>query len=606
MTDTQIGNLIKEIRSEKNIARATLAYGLCDETTLAHFEKGKRKLDNLLMQRIFDRIGIEADEFAFMLTEEEYEYFVWKEDVFHAMEEQAWDELEALLADERNAIQIIYNEKIQHQYYYKMRAVLEVEKYQNYKSAVAFLRKAIVQTMPDILTIEWNKLCLGEQELHILLLYLYYGAKAEVFEEEEKERLYRKLTNYITRTHMEEKKLAKLYSKMVCVWMNIMEVPLLERKKICETAIELLRETRRLYDIIEVLRFYVEILEEEKAENVVYYRKHYENFTEIFCDAQIVYGFRPELLAGRKEKLFLITEYLYSSRMAKGMTQEEVSSGICEPETYSRIETGKHAPVKTNLYRLTERLEISWSFCRGEIEMGSLETYQLYQLVKKCSNREQYEQCLNQLEELELLLNMTNLLNIQYVKFERIIAERELGRIDLKEAYRRLEELLMLTTAMPVESQFRYYSQMELEILGEMGKNLYLQKKYEEGILLLKAVIRNERKGRRKWDYRWSGVEFILRILADLYYGAQKYEEANDILNYVKRRNLKQQEAICLPHLLDCLADNYEHIGERYSEIYKKLYCQTYYVADFFKFENIYPFAKKLYEEKFEEEKKWY
>ena len=113
MTDTQIGNLIKEIRSERNIARAALAYGLCDETTLAHFEKGKRKLDNLLMQRIFDRIGIEADEFAFMLTEEEYEYFVWKEDVFHAMEEQAWDELEALLADERNAIQIIYNEKIQ-------------------------------------------------------------------------------------------------------------------------------------------------------------------------------------------------------------------------------------------------------------------------------------------------------------------------------------------------------------------------------------------------------------------------------------------------------------------------------------------------------------
>jgi hypothetical protein len=226
--------------------------------------------------------------------------------------------------------------------------------------------------------------------------------------------------------------------------------------------------------------------------------------------------------------------------------------------------------------------------------MDSLEVYRLYQLVKKCSNRGQKEQCLNWLEELELLLNMTNPANVQYVELKRISAEFVLGRIDADAAYRRLEGSLTLTTTLPVENQFRYYSQLELEILGEMGKMLYLQKKYEEGISLLKAVIRNERNGRRKWDYRWSGIEFVLRILADLYFGAQKYEEANDIVNYVKRRNLKQQEAICLPHLLDSMADNFEHMGEQYSEIYKKLYCQTYYVAAFFQFKNIYPHAKKI------------
>ena len=606
MTDKQIGNLVKEIRSEKNITRGALAYGLCDESSIAYFENGKRKLDNLLMQRIFDRIGIEADEFAFMLTEEEYAYFVWKEDVFHAMEDQAWDELEALLADKKSAIQIIYNEKIQYQYYYKMRAILEVEKYQNYKSAVAFLRKAIVQTMPDIFTKEWNKLCLGEQELHILLVYLYYGAKIEAFEEEEQERFYCKLANYITKTHMEEKKLAKLYSKLVCVWMNITEVPFLERKKLCETAIELLQETRRLYDILEVLRFYVEILEAENAENIVYYRKHYENFKEIFYDAQIACGFRPELLVGRWEKLFLITEYLYSARMAKGMTQEEVCFGICEPETYSRIETGKHVPVKTNLYRLTERLGISWSFYRGEIEVGSLETYRLYQLLKKCSNRERNEESLKRLEELKLLLDMTNPMNIQYVEFERIIAERRLGRIDEEEAYRRLKDALMLTTSLPVENQFRYYSQTELEILAEMGKMLYLQKNYEKGILLLESVVQNQRNGKIRCEYQWNGFEYVIRVLADLYFGIQRYEEANDIEKYVMRINLNQREAICLPHLLDAVADNYEHIGEQYSKIYKKMYCQTYYVADFFKFENIYPFAKKLYEERFDPNINWY
>ena len=606
MTDKQIGNLVKEIRKEKYMSRAALAYGLCDEATIAYFERGKRKLDNLLIQRIFDRIGIEADEFAFMVTEEEYDYFLWKEQVFQAMEKQDWDELEALLGDEKIAIQIIYNEEIQYQYYYKMKAILEAEKYQNYKMAAELLGKAMEQTMPDIFTIKWKKLCLGEQELHILMLYLYYGVKGEGFEKEEENELYRKLANYITREHMEEKKLAKLCPKLVCIWMNITALPLLERKKLCETAIQLLQETRRLHDILEVLRLYVEILEEENAETVVYYRKHYKNFKDIFSEAGIVFGFRPELLAGRREKLFLITEYLCSARMAKGMTQEEVSFDICEPETYSRIETGKHTPVKTNLYRLTERLGISWSFYRGEIEIGSLKAYRLYQMVKKCSNRGQNEKTLYWLEELELLLDMKNPVNVQYVEFEKIIAERELERIDVEEAYKRLEEVLMLTTILPVENQFRYYSQMELEILGEMGRMLYKQKKYEEGIMLLKRVIRNQRKSRVKWDYRWNGIEFVLRILADVYFGAQRYEEANDIDNYVMRRNLKQAEAIHLPHLLDCMADNYEHMGEQYSFLYMKLYRQTYYVTDFFGFEDFFQFMETYYKEKFDPNIKWY
>lgn len=341
MTDKQIGNLVKGIRKEKSISRAVLAYGLCDESTLAHFEKGERKLDILMMMRMFDRIGIETDEFAFMVTEEEYDYFLWKDHVFQAMEKQEWDELEELLADEKVASQTIYNGEIQYQYYYKMKAILQAEKYQNYKMAADLLVKAIEETMRNIFAIKWKRVCLGEEELHILMLYLYYGAKAERFEEEEKHKLYGKLANYITRAHMEEKKLAKLYPKLVCIWMHITALPLLERKVLCEIAIQILKETRWLHDILEVLRFYIEILEEEKAEKTAYYRKHYENFKDIFCEARIVGGFHPEILAGRREKLFLITEYLSSARMIKGLTQEEVSFDICEPETYSRIETGK-------------------------------------------------------------------------------------------------------------------------------------------------------------------------------------------------------------------------------------------------------------------------
>lgn len=205
MTDKQMGKLIKEMRKEKNITIEELARGICDESTLSYFEKGKRRLDNLLLHRIFDRIGIEADEFALMVDEEEYEYHLWKEQAIEAVEEKAWDRLEELLDNKDVALNIQYNKKIQYQTYYKLKGIWQAEKNHNRKAAVGYLQKAISLTMPNVLTMEWEKLCMGEQELHLLMLYLYYGTKEGRIKKVEQTKLYEKLEDYISEKHMEAK-----------------------------------------------------------------------------------------------------------------------------------------------------------------------------------------------------------------------------------------------------------------------------------------------------------------------------------------------------------------------------------------------------------------
>ena len=245
MTETQIGKMIEEMRKEKKIGREALARGLCSGAQFSSFEKGERKLDNLLIYRIFDRIGIEADEFALMVTESEYEYYLWKEHTYKAVEQADWEELEKLLEDEETALRLEYNEKLQQQYYYKMKAILEAEKNHNYSMAAEFLERAIEQTMPDVFAAKWKKIYLGENELHLLMLYLYYGAKAGCLEKAFQDELYGKLESYITREHMEAKKLSRLYPKLVCIWMHIAELSLEDRKKLCENAIQLLQETRQ-------------------------------------------------------------------------------------------------------------------------------------------------------------------------------------------------------------------------------------------------------------------------------------------------------------------------------------------------------------------------
>jgi hypothetical protein len=46
------------------------------------------------------------------------------------------------------------------------------------------------------------------------------------------------------------------------------------------------------------------------------------------------------------------------------------------------------------------------------------------------------------------------------------------------------------------------------------------------------------------WGFQWNGIDFVLRVLSDVYFGMQRYEEANDIINYVMKTNLKQRVAI--------------------------------------------------------------
>ena len=66
-----------------------------------------------------------------------------------------------------------------------------------------------------------------------------------------------------------------------------------------------------------------------------------------------------------------------------------------------------------------------------------------------------------------------------------------------------------------------------------------------------------------------------------MYFSIGNYEKSLEILHYVYRIYIKNKNTSNLANILDAIADDLEHMGERYSEDYKKLYRQAYYVADF-------------------------
>ena len=91
-----------------------------------------------------------------------------------------------------------------------------------------------------------------------------------------------------------------------------------------------------------------------------------------------------------------------------------------------------------------------------------------------------------------------------------------------------------------------------------------------------------------------------------MYLEVSDYKLALQVINYVYRITIKCRDGSQLPYAFDSLGDILEHMGRRYSNEYKKIYRQSFYMADFFQITCISSTMKKFYEQHFEPEIIWY
>ena len=73
-----LGEMIRRLRTEKEIDESLLCNGLCSATMISYFEREKNVPDSLLFERLVERLGMLPEEFSIMVTERELEYFSWR------------------------------------------------------------------------------------------------------------------------------------------------------------------------------------------------------------------------------------------------------------------------------------------------------------------------------------------------------------------------------------------------------------------------------------------------------------------------------------------------------------------------------------------------
>lgn len=282
------------------------------------------------------------------------------------------------------------------------------------------------------------------------------------------------------------------------------------------------------------------------------------------------------------------------TRNAVGMSQEELCDGICSVQTLSHIENNRHR-IKPDTYRqLMEKMgrgvHNSCAVCMGK-DMSLLEEYPLFEDAMAKRDYHAAERYL-----MRIRAKISDFVtDRQYLKRVESILDYDMGKIEVQEHMRQLDEAMEMTIPYYVcylwgeKRDIVYpYREQEILILMEIGNTYYDMREMEKAIGVYEKIIRSLDAG--YMDVK-NAEELKLITLTNLSFPLEKqekYEEA--LLNATKGLEMAVNlgYAHALVELLVSVAWNQIQISDRImdderkkqelSEAKRKMQ-QAYYIA---------------------------
>ncbi|MDE5680371.1 MAG: helix-turn-helix transcriptional regulator, partial [Lachnospiraceae bacterium] len=224
----------------------------------------------------------------------------------------------------------------------------------------------------------------------------------------------------------------------------------------------------------------------------------------------------------------LFGDVIRARRRVLGMSQEELSDGICDPVSISRIEQGKVAPKKQVYQKLLARVGMTGDRYESTIQVERPELFA--EADKACTlmtlvHDEEAEQIV---KELEGKMEDTDKFSMQYFQSLKALVLYSLQRITPQEHSRLQEEALFLTVPqVSLEKLAEWnFSLQEIRTINHLADSYDRDGRREEGIALLEILKRQYEKKPFPLASYVAGYEVTMLSLGDLLGNAGKYKEA--------------------------------------------------------------------------------
>ena len=353
--------------------------GLINVSLLSRIENGERPLYKTMRNRLLGRLGVTPDMYENLLNNEDYITWKWHHHILYAIEQKDFQKAVQLIQDYEK--QEPLDDKTKQQFCVVMCAeVLRLQGADNAKLASLYER-AVYLTVPQVEQIyndDVPEKLLSVLEFNTILEYEYY--------KKSKEKNFVKKCKYwiayVEESFFDRLSKVKIYPKIVWYYLREMlsvdsELDLLELEdalQYCEQAIELLRDTKRAYYLVELLAYKQKILtdiiekslKDNKLQKLETYKKLLQesiemeqllknlyatyHVSEYMQDCTYLYGQRW---------VFAIGDVLRIRRNMLGLTQEQVCDGICSVKSLRRAEKKQVNMQQEPLEQILRRLGVS-------------------------------------------------------------------------------------------------------------------------------------------------------------------------------------------------------------------------------------------------------
>lgn len=608
-----LGDLMQDTMREKNISGADLCNGLCTPSTLTKYLYGERRMDRLLQVALLQRLGLSPDKFATLLADKEYYYFDWRQRLAMALLAHEWEKVLELLKED-TAHEPACNKAVREQFGDMIRIRAEAEQSGEKKDLAELYKKIIQETVKGFPEDMGAHTYLSMQEISCILLW-----QDALQDRGEAVGVLAFLEEYIRTRYSEERERVKLYPKVVSKYLPILsgQGRYHECMAMAERAVEMMCVSGYASSMGAILESYVQAAEKLGLGEQVHREQVWlEAWRELM----------QELGQGKEnpdDELYmmdvwqeaeLLDEVLSRNRQYQGYSQEELSEGICTPETLSRIETARRAPNTGTFHALTKKLNLREDYYYSSIETDDLALLDReWQITTLIMNR-QWDQAKEALQEMREKLDLSYGCNRQYVEIKEFTIDCELGRIPVEQQFENAREILAITVEKVPEGKDirkwredfwnRPFSSEEIGVMMKMADALQREKMEEQAEYLLGELLEYYQKSRVRPEFHFRTV---IMIVARLTRCTGKLGKRKEELAYSE-----EGIRLCrvsgtwkmLPLFINNKADALEYLGQKETSL--QYYRLAFYSAELFRRDGTAQVAKRSYEKLLGQLAEWY
>lgn len=479
---------LRALREMNQVSQECVSKGICTVSGMNRFENGNRVAEKLMRDRLTARLGISGEKYEDYLQPKEYVRWEQRLRIVNAIEQKKWQNANEELD---SYAQLSGLNCVNKQFIEAMRFMILLYEGASKEILRECITKAVKQTVPNVEKALSGVHLLSDQEINLIAEEMRLCLPPEVIRDERLWRIseYEKLISYMEDSHWEKLQQAKVYPKVVYYICQLLlegdysKVEYERGLELCHNAIELLRDSSRLYYFIELteirsalanrfMNFDIDVSEKSKLEEMLNENNAWEKvLKELYEEYKVAPYMSDFCYLYYETECHDMVKVIETRRKMLGLSRVKLGDGICTDRTIIRFEREGRNPSIDLVRLLFEKMGLCAEYRRARVVTNDVEVLMLSIDEAKYMNNYDFAIGAMYLDELKSKLNMNIPHNKQEISRLNVVIKNRINRLSNEELYDLSRESLEYTlpiSALDVDVT-KYFTRNEIKCLFDLA-----------------------------------------------------------------------------------------------------------------------------------------